>query len=154
MMGEIILRVMAWAAQAELESIKRRIEAGVRRAGRGRKVPGTSQGVDSRPDRRHPAAAPERAVPVRGGADLRRLPSDRLARRAAGVAAQAPRNSPGRGRFASMRAGRPTLPPHQGPGWRLVRESVDRLWKAEPAAAPVRDHVLPSGKRRGPCHLK
>ena len=29
MMGEIILRVMAWAAQAELESIKRRIEAGV-----------------------------------------------------------------------------------------------------------------------------
>ena len=32
MMGEIILRVMAWAAQAELESIKRRIEAGVRRA--------------------------------------------------------------------------------------------------------------------------
>ena len=31
MMGEIILRVMAWAAQAELESIKRRIEAGVRR---------------------------------------------------------------------------------------------------------------------------
>ena len=32
MMGEIILRVMAWAAQAELESIKRRIDAGVRRA--------------------------------------------------------------------------------------------------------------------------
>ena len=32
MMGEIILRVMAWAAQAELESIKRRIAAGVRRA--------------------------------------------------------------------------------------------------------------------------
>ena len=28
MMGEIILRVMAWAAQAELESIKRRIAVG------------------------------------------------------------------------------------------------------------------------------
>ena len=27
-----------------------------------------------------------------------------------------------------------------------MRESVDRLWKAEPAAASIRDHVLPSGK--------
>ena len=90
MMGEIILRVMAWAAQAELESIKRRIDAGVPAGGRGRPVPGPSQGVDPGPGRGHPAAAPERAVPVRGGADLRGLPSDRLARRAAGVAAQAP----------------------------------------------------------------
>ena len=101
MMGEIILRVMAWTAQAELESIqaahRRRSPAG----GRGRPVRGPSQGVDPGPGRGHPAAAPERAVPVRGGADLRGLPSDRLARRAAGVAAQAPRNSPGRGRFAS-----------------------------------------------------
>ena len=32
MMGEIILRVMAWAAQAELESIQRRIAVGIRRA--------------------------------------------------------------------------------------------------------------------------
>ena len=40
MMGEIILRVMAWAAQAELESIKRRIEAGVRRAAEEGRFPG------------------------------------------------------------------------------------------------------------------
>ena len=40
MMGEIILRVMAWAAQAELESIKRRIEAGVRRAAEEGRSPG------------------------------------------------------------------------------------------------------------------
>ena len=41
------------------------------------------------PDRRHPAAAPQRAVSVRSGADVRRLPTDRLARRADGVAARA-----------------------------------------------------------------
>ena len=40
MMGESILRVMAWAAQAELESIKRRIEAGVRRAAEEGRFPG------------------------------------------------------------------------------------------------------------------
>ena len=40
MMGEIILRVMAWAAQAELESIKRHIEAGVRRAAEEGRFPG------------------------------------------------------------------------------------------------------------------
>ena len=40
MMGEIILRVMAWAAQAELDSIKRRIEAGVRRAAEEGRFPG------------------------------------------------------------------------------------------------------------------
>ena len=40
MMGEIILRVMAWAAQAELESIKRRIAAGVRRAAEEGRFPG------------------------------------------------------------------------------------------------------------------
>ena len=40
MMGEIILRVMAWAAQAELESIKRRIAAGVRRAADEGRFPG------------------------------------------------------------------------------------------------------------------
>ena len=40
MMGEIILRVMAWAAQAELESIKRRIVAGVRRAAEEGRFPG------------------------------------------------------------------------------------------------------------------
>ena len=40
MMGEIILRVMAWAAQAELESIKRRIEDGVRRAAEEGRFPG------------------------------------------------------------------------------------------------------------------
>ena len=40
MMGEIILRVMAWAAQADLDSIKRRIEAGVRRAAEEGRFPG------------------------------------------------------------------------------------------------------------------
>ena len=40
MIGEIILRVMAWAAQAELDSIKRRIEAGVRRAAEEGRFPG------------------------------------------------------------------------------------------------------------------
>ena len=40
MMCEIILRVMAWAAQAELDSIKRRIEAGVRRAAEEGRFPG------------------------------------------------------------------------------------------------------------------
>ena len=40
MMGEIILRVMAWAAQAELDSIKRRIAAGVRRAAEEGRFPG------------------------------------------------------------------------------------------------------------------
>ena len=40
MMGEIVLRVMAWAAQAELESIKRRIAAGVRRAAEEGRFPG------------------------------------------------------------------------------------------------------------------
>ena len=66
----------------------------------GRPVPGPSQGIDPRPDHRHPPAAPQSAVPVRGGEDLWRLPPDRLARRAAGVAAMTPRNSLGRGRFA------------------------------------------------------
>ena len=93
MMGEIILRVMAWAAQAELDSIKRRIESGVRRAAEEGRFPGTSQGTDPRPDRRHPAAAPQWAVPVRSGEDLRRLPPDRLARRADGAAARVPRLS-------------------------------------------------------------
>ena len=80
MMGESILRVMAWAAQAELE-VDQTPHCGRSQAGsRGRKVPGTSQGIDRRSDRRHQAAAPQRAVPVRGGADLRRLPPDRLAR--------------------------------------------------------------------------
>ena len=45
--------------------------------------------LSPRPDRRHPAAAPGRPVPVRRGAGLRRLPIDRLARRAGGVAARA-----------------------------------------------------------------
>ena len=45
--------------------------------------------LSSRPDRRHPAAAPQRAVPGRGGENLRRLPPNRLERRAAGVAAKA-----------------------------------------------------------------
>ena len=40
MMGEIVLRVMAWAAQAELESIKCRIAAGVRRAAEEGRFPG------------------------------------------------------------------------------------------------------------------
>ena len=40
MMGEIVLRVMVWAAQAELESIKRRIAAGVRRAEEEGRFPG------------------------------------------------------------------------------------------------------------------
>ena len=40
MMGEIVLRVMVWAAQAELESIKRRIAAGVRRAAEEGRFPG------------------------------------------------------------------------------------------------------------------
>ena len=40
MMGEIILRVMAWAAQAELESIKRRIAVGIRRAAEEGRYPG------------------------------------------------------------------------------------------------------------------
>ena len=40
MMGEIILRVMAWAAQAELESIKRRIAVGIRRAAEEGRFPG------------------------------------------------------------------------------------------------------------------
>ena len=47
---------------------------------------------------------------------------DRLARRAAGVAARTPRYRPGQ----------LALPRHPGPGWcRLVQESVDRQWKAE-----------------------
>ena len=45
MMGEIILRVMAWAAQAELESIKRRIEAGVRRAEEEGRFPGSPRAL-------------------------------------------------------------------------------------------------------------
>ena len=93
MMGEIILRVMAWAAQAELESIKRRIVAGVRRAAEEGRFPGVPRHCDPGPDRRHPPAAPQRAVPVRGGKDLRRLPPDRLARRADGVASRVPRLS-------------------------------------------------------------
>ena len=40
MMGEIIPRVMAWAAQAELESIKRRIAVGIRRAAEEGRFPG------------------------------------------------------------------------------------------------------------------
>ena len=40
MIGEIILRVMAWAAQAELESIKRRISVGIRRAAEEGRSPG------------------------------------------------------------------------------------------------------------------
>ena len=40
MMGEIVPRVMAWAAQADLESIKRRIAAGVRRAAEEGRFPG------------------------------------------------------------------------------------------------------------------
>ena len=40
MMGEIILRVMAWAAQTELESIKRRIAVGIRRAAEEGRYPG------------------------------------------------------------------------------------------------------------------
>ena len=41
MMGEIILRVMAWAAQADLESIKLHISVGIRRQKAGsRGVPG------------------------------------------------------------------------------------------------------------------
>ena len=40
MTGEIILRVMAWAAQAELESIKRRIAVGIRRAAEEGRFPG------------------------------------------------------------------------------------------------------------------
>ena len=42
------------------------------------------------PDVRHPAAAPQRAVSVRSGADVRHLPLLRLARRADGVAAKTP----------------------------------------------------------------
>ena len=54
MMGEIILRVMAWAAQAELDSIKRRIEAGVRRAAEEGRFPG------------HPRAlTPDQAAAIR-----------------------------------------------------------------------------------------
>ena len=45
MMGEIILRVMAWAAQAELESIKRRIVGRGTAGSRGRPVPGPPQGI-------------------------------------------------------------------------------------------------------------
>ena len=40
MIGEIILQVMAWAAQAELESIKRRIAVGIRRAAEEGRFPG------------------------------------------------------------------------------------------------------------------
>ena len=40
MMGDIILRVMAWAAQAELESIKRHITVGIRRAAEEGRYPG------------------------------------------------------------------------------------------------------------------
>ena len=40
MIGEIILRVMAWAAQAELESIKRRIAVGIRRGAEEGRFPG------------------------------------------------------------------------------------------------------------------
>ena len=46
-----------------------------------------------RSGRRHPAAATQRAIPVRGARALRRLPPDRLARRAAGVAAALSLNS-------------------------------------------------------------
>ena len=87
MMGEIILRVMAWAAQAELESIKRRIEAGVRRAAEEGRFPGRPR-----------ALTPDQTAAIRllrqsgqsqsAGPDLRRLPPDRLARRADGVTAR------------------------------------------------------------------
>ena len=80
MIGEIILRVMAWAAQAELESIKRRIAVGIRRAAEEGRLPGTAQGFDPRADRRRPAVASQRAIPVRGGTDLWRLPPNHLAR--------------------------------------------------------------------------
>ena len=49
MMGEIILRVMAWAAQAELESIKRRIGAGVRRAAEEGRFPGRPRALTPGP---------------------------------------------------------------------------------------------------------
>ena len=45
--------------------------------------------LSPRPDGLQPAAAPQRAVPVRSGPDLRRLPPDRLVRRADGVVARA-----------------------------------------------------------------
>ena len=54
MMCEIILRVMAWAAQAELDSIKRRIEAGVRRAAEEGRFPGRPRALT--PDRSPPSA--------------------------------------------------------------------------------------------------
>ena len=50
MIGEIILRVMAWAAQAELESIKRRIAVGIRRAAEEGRFPGRPRALTpSRP---------------------------------------------------------------------------------------------------------
>ena len=49
MMGESIPRVMAWAAQAELESIKRRIAAGVRRAAEEGRFPGRPRALTPDP---------------------------------------------------------------------------------------------------------
>ena len=60
-----------------------------RRVRRDQPPGGATGGLSPRSDRRHPAAAPQRAVPVRGGENLRRLPPNRLERRAAGVAAKA-----------------------------------------------------------------
>ena len=90
MIGEIILRVMAWAAQAELESIKRRISVGIRRAAEEGPVPGASQGFNPRADLRRPVVTSQRAIPVRGGRGplgSRAKPSGVLSSRSSGPGA-------------------------------------------------------------------
>ena len=79
MMGEIVLRVMAWAAQAELESIKRRIEAGARRVAEEGRFPG-------RPGRWPPTRPPPSACCARAGSPSPRWrgPSASPARRSGG----------------------------------------------------------------------
>ena len=123
---------MAWAAQAELDSIKRRIEAGVRRAAEEGRFPGRPKALT--PDQTAAIRLLRRngQSQSRGGADLRRLPPDRLAGRAGG-------SRPGRlgivlagGRFA-FSAG---WPAHSAAASRTGvvspgRESVDSQWKTE-----------------------
>jgi DNA invertase Pin-like site-specific DNA recombinase len=74
MMGEIILRVMAWAAQAELESIQRRIAVGIRRAAEEGRYP-----------RRPKALTPEQTAAARL---LRRGQSQSAVARTFGVSRQ------------------------------------------------------------------
>ena len=80
MIGEIILRVMAWAAQAELESIKRRISVGIRRAAEEGRYPGRPRALTPEQTAARAAVASQWAIPVLSGTDLWCFPPNHLAR--------------------------------------------------------------------------